>query len=196
MKTYIKKDHKGFYVIFPDEIDAEYWAGHIGSTLEDFYNNKWVLLSDEQVAFHEEHPGASIAQVFNMELPVEPERTLEQAKFEKKEQINQYDRSDNVNSFTINGQDMWLTVSERQQIATQISANEAVGRENMTRWFNEVEFTFPIATWKQMLVALEVYAGDALNVTEAHKAAVDALDSIEDVDNYDYTADYPAKLNF
>lgn len=196
MKTYIWKTHKGYYVEFPEEIDEQYWAGQIGTTYQDFLDGKWVLLSDEQVAFHEEHPEANVAQVFNMELPVEPERTLEQAKFEKKEQINQYDRSNSVNSFTINGQQMWLTVQERQQIATQISANEAVGRENMTRWFNEVEFTFPIATWKQMLVALEVYAGDALNVTESHKAAVDALDSIEAVDNYDYTADYPAKLNF
>ena len=196
MKTYIWKTHKGYYVEFPEEIDEQYWAGQIGTTYEDFLNGKWVLLSDEQVAFHNEHKYASIREVLNMQLNPTPERTLEQAKFEKKEQIDQYDRSDNVNSFTINGQDMWLTVSERQQIATQISANEAIGRENMTRWFNETEFTFPIATWKQMLVALEVYAGDALNVTEAHKAAVDALNTIEDVDNYDYTIGYPAKLVF
>ena len=196
MKTYIWKTHKGYYVEFPEEIDEQYWAGQIGTTYEDFLNGKWVLLSDEQVAFHNEHKYASIREVLNMQLDPTPERTLEQAKLEKKEQINQYDRSDNVNSFTINGQDMWLTVSERQQIATQISANEAIGRENMTRWFNETEFTFPIATWKQMLVALEVYAGDALNVTEAHKAAVDALNTIEDVDNYDYTIGYPAKLVF
>lgn len=196
MKTYIKKDHKGYYIIFPEEIDAEYWAGHIGSTLEDFYNNKWVLLSDEQVAFHEEHPYASIREVFNMQTNIVPERTLEQAKFEKKQRIEEYDNSDAVNSFTINGNQMWLTVDQRQQIGTQISANEAVGRENMTRWFNEIEFTFPISTWKQMLTALEVYAGDALNVTEAHKAAVDSLTTIEAVDSYDYTASYPSKLIF
>ena len=89
---------------------------------------------------------------------------------------------------------MWLNVEERQQLATQISANEAIGRESMTRWFNGVSFTFPIAQWKQMLVALEVYAGDALNVTEAHKAAVNALTTVADVEAYDYTANYPEKL--
>ena len=93
-------------------------------------------------------------------------RTLEEAKQEKIDEIDAYDKSDNVNSFSINGQDMWLTVEEREQIASQISANEAVGRENMTRWFGGVSYTFPIATWKQMLIALEVYAGDALNITE------------------------------
>lgn len=47
-----------------------------------------------------------------------------------------------------------------------------------------------------MLVALEVYAGDALNVTESHKAAVNALETIEEVDNFDITTGYPDKLSF
>jgi hypothetical protein len=36
----------------------------------------------------------------------------------------------------------------------------------MTRWYDGISFTFPITNWKQMLVALEVYAGDAKNTTE------------------------------
>jgi hypothetical protein len=91
---------------------------------------------------------------------------------------------------------MWLTVDERQQIATQISANEAVGRTEMTRWFGGQSFTFPLTAWKQMLVALEVYAGDALNVTEGHRAAINALDSIEAVEDYNFEVNYPSKLSF
>lgn len=125
-----------------------------------------------------------------------PAELLERAKQEKIAELEAYDQSDAVDSFTINGQSMWLTVEERQQIATQISANEAVGRDNMTRWFGGHSFTFPLATWKQMLVALEVYAGDAINVTEAHKAAIEALDTIEDIEAYDFTANYPTKLSF
>ena len=123
-------------------------------------------------------------------------KTLEQAKREKIMEIERYNSSDAVNSFFIGEQRMWLTVEERQQIATQISANETAGRNNMTRWYGGQSFTFPLATWKQMLVALEVYAGDALNVTEAHKAAVNGLDTVEAVDVYDITADYPEKLAF
>lgn len=196
MKTYIWKNIRGYYVEYPEEIDANYWEGQIGETFQDFLDGKWVLLSDEQVAFHNEHPNASVSQVLSMELPVEPVRTIEQAKAEKKAQIDNFDSSNAVNSFSINGNDMWLSVEERQQIATQINANEAAGRENMTRWFNGISFTFPLNTWKQMLTALEIYAGDALNVTESHKASVDALDSIEAVDSYDYTVGYPTKLVF
>ena len=129
-------------------------------------------------------------------VPPTPADLLERAKQMKVAEISAYDRSDHVNVFYLNGMAMWLTVSERQQIATQISASEAVGRETMSRWFGGHEFTFPLSTWKQMLVALEVYAGDAINVTEAHKAAVEALESVEAVEAYDITQGYPAIPSF
>jgi len=125
-----------------------------------------------------------------------PEQLLERAKQEKLMALDAYDQSEEVNSFEIGGQTMWLNVEERQQIATQISANEAVGRETMTRWFGGQSFTFPLTVWKQMLTALEVYAGDALNVTEGHKAAIEALSSVEDIEGYDLTEGYPEKLSF
>ena len=125
-----------------------------------------------------------------------PEELLERAKNGKLSQIDAYNDSPEVNTFTIGGNEMWLSVTERQQIATQISANEAMGRETMTKWYNGIEFTYPLAQWKQMLVVLEVYAGDALNVTEAHKSAVKALTTIEEIEDFDITAGYPEKINF
>ena len=192
---YIKKDIAGHFVDFADPLSAEEY-NNLGETWEDYVDNKWVLLNDEQKAFYEANSNASVKEVWDMELTPPHVRTLGEAKREKIREIENYDSSEAVNSFTIGNQTMWLTVSERQQLATQISSNEAIGRETMTRWFGGQEFTFPLATWKQMLVALEVYAGDALNVTEAHKAAVNALETIEEVDNFDITAGYPEKLSF
>ena len=192
---YIKKSIAKHFVDFAEPLSAEEY-NNLGETLEDYADNKWVLLNDEQKAFYEANPNASVKEVWDMELIPPHVRTLDEAKNEKIMQIEEYDRSEAVNSFTIGGQTMWLTVSERQQLATQISSNEAIGRDTMTRWFNDHEFTYPIASWKQMLVALEVYAGDALNVTEAHKAAVNALETIEEVDNFDITTGYPDKLSF
>ena len=125
-----------------------------------------------------------------------PEQLLDRAKQEKLMALDAYDQSEEVNSFEIGGHTMWLNVEERQQIATQISANEAVGRETMTRWFGGQSFTFPLTIWKQMLTALEVYAGDALNITEGHRAAIEALSSVGDIEGYDFTEGYPEKLSF
>jgi len=47
-----------------------------------------------------------------------------------------------------------------------------------------------------MLAAVEVYAADALNVTESHKAAINALTTIKDIEDYDFTTGYPEKLEF
>ena len=192
---YIKKSIAKHFVDFAEPLKAEEY-NNLGETWEDYADNKWVLLNDEQKAFYEANPDATVKEVWDMELIPPHVRTLDEAKNEKIMQIEEYDRSEAVNSFTISGQTMWLTVSERQQLATQISSNEAIGRDTMTRWFNGHEFTYPIASWKQMLVALEVYAGDALNVTESHKAAVNVLETIEAVDNFDITAGYPDKLSF
>ena len=111
-------------------------------------------------------------------------------------QIDNYDKSSAVNTFYLGTLPMWLNVSERQQLATQISANEAIGRDSMTKWFGGIEFAFPIDAWKQMLVALEVYAGDALNVTEMHKSEVAAIEDTDEAIAYDFTQGYPDKLVF
>lgn len=124
------------------------------------------------------------------------EEKLKKAISEKLIALNSYDQSDAVNSFTMGGKSMWLSVSERQQIATQINASEAVGRTEMTRWFGGIGYTFTLAQWKQMLAAVEIYAGDALNVTEAHKAAIKDLKTVAAVEAYDFTEGYPEKLAF
>lgn len=193
--VYIKLSIPMKFVSFEEPLSEDEY-NNIGSTWQDYLDNKWVLLSDEQVAFHEEHPEATVKEVWDMQMTPPVPRTLEDAKEEKIRLIEDYDQSDAVNSFTIGNMTMWLSVEERERIATQISANEAIGRIEMTRWFNGMAFTFTLTQWKQMLVALEVYAGDALNVTESHKAAVNALTTIEEVDTYDYMAGYPEKLIF
>lgn len=124
------------------------------------------------------------------------EELLAQAKSQKLAQIDAYDSSDAVNSFTLGGASMWLDAPTRQQLRISIEAYQAQGAEQVTKWFGGHEFTFPVALWLAMLNALEVYAAEALNVTEAHKAAVMALDAIEAVEQYDITTGYPVKIEF
>ena len=120
---------------------------------------------------------------------------LELARGNKLMAIEDYDQSDNVNQFFLGGVPMWLDAPTRQQLRISIEAYQATGADTVTKWFGGQQFTFPTSAWLQMLNALEVYAAEALNVTEAHKAAVMAMDNVEDIENYDITAGYPEKLN-
>ena len=201
MKTYIRKSIKGYYIDFPEEIDAEYWAGKIGSTYEDFLDNKWILLSDEQIAFHTEHPHASVSQVISMTLPEPHARTLEEAKMEKIYQIEEYDRSDNVNSFTAilgenNTIEHWLTPDQRANYKNSVDAAKLVGLDELHPVFNGIQLTLPTQMAEMALAQIQLYADRCYIVTETHKAEVNALDSIDAIDNYDITQDYPEKLVF
>ena len=120
---------------------------------------------------------------------------LGDAKRAKLMDINVYDQSDNVNIFYLAGQPLWLDAQTRQTLRTSIEAYQAANSQTVTKWFGGQEYTFPTTLWLTMLNALEVYAAEALNVTESHKAAVLALNDIEDVEGYDYTAGYPTVLN-
>ena len=123
-----------------------------------------------------------------------PEELLARAKAEKIAELEEYDANE-VNSFSVNGKDMWLDHDVRQQLRISLDALSQAGRETVTKWFDGVEYTYPIDVWYYMLGQVEVYASDALNVTESHKAAINALESIEDVEAYQFTG-YPEKLSF
>lgn len=134
-------------------------------------------------------------QEFQEPEPTEAE-LLAQAIENKLVEIDNYDKSASVNSFKIGNKNLWLDAALRQQLRTSIEAYKAMGKETASKWFDGVEYTFPVDTWLQMLNALEVYAAEALNATESHKVAVKELTTIQEVEEYDITSDYPEKLVF
>lgn len=126
----------------------------------------------------------------------QPERTLEDAKREKIEAINGYDTSDDVNGFYINGSLFWLSKADRVGLMNSTNILKAAGRTATSLWYNGIELDVSCDALIAMLSQLEIYALDCYCVTEQHKAAVEALESIASVDAYDITAGYPAKLTF
>lgn len=150
-------------------------------------NRRYVSPSEEIILLAGYHPYT----------PPEPteEQLLEMEKSKKINEIEQYDASDEVNQFYLVGQPMWLDASTRQTLRISIESYRDMGYENVTKWFNGQRFTFSVKAWLSMLNALEVYAAEALNVTESHIAEVAAMTDINSVKNYDYTTEYPEKLN-
>lgn len=124
--------------------------------------------------------------------PTEAE-LLEKAKAKKIDEISEFDSSANVNAFTVNGIPMWLNHDQRSRLKASI---EVCTEPMMTKYFGGVAFTYPVEVWQQMLNAVELYADTCQTVTEAHKAAVNSLNSVADVEAFDITTGYPEKLAF
>ena len=112
------------------------------------------------------------------------------------EKILRHDSSPAVNSFTLAGTRMWLDKATRVGLANSINIEKAAGKETTTLWFDGVQYGIPVDSALQMLAALELYALDCYNVTQAHIAAVRLLDDMEALEGYDYTSGYPEKLVF
>ena len=130
---------------------------------------------------------------FGIESPISK---LDQAKKEIIRKIDEYDTSVKVNSFKLNGVDVWLSKDTRVGLMNSISIEKAAGKEQSVLWFNSICVTINCDSAIQMLSALELYALDCYNTTAEHKVNVQNLSSIEEVHNYDYTQGYPSKLEF
>ena len=124
------------------------------------------------------------------------DNALDVIKEEAIEQITDYDQSEDVNSFTLQGKQMWLPKETRVGLVNSVTIEKNASKETTVLWFGGERYELPVDTALQMLSALELYALECYNVTAAHKAAVNALESVEDVVAYDYTQGYPEKLNF
>ena len=133
-----------------------------------------------------------IAQMADLlgEDPIEPMRTA------LLHNVETYDTSDAVNSFTLQGKQMWLPKETRVGLVNSVTIEKNAGKETTILWFDGAKYELPVDTALQMLSALELYALDCYNVTAAHKADIEALTTVEDVVAYDYESDYPEKLNF
>ena len=125
-----------------------------------------------------------------------PEQLLQRAKSAKIAELEAYDSSDEVNSFSVNGVSMWVPADKRAVLRISIEAYKALGAESITKVWEGQEYTFPVADWDTMLNQVEVYASECFNQTQRHAAAINALDTVEAVNEYDFTQGYPEKLVF
>lgn len=188
---YLKRDSGFTELTF--KLDENYITG---STYEDYLLNKWVLLSDEQLDFRDKHPGATPREIINMiEPPTPPEPSISDIKSRKISEVTQYDLSPNINSFYLNGMQVWLDKDTRVGLMNSINIEKAAGRSETVLWLNNINLTINCDMAIKMLSALELYALACYNKTAEHKNTISNLETIQEVNDYDYTIGYPEKLN-
>ena len=170
-----------------------------GKPLVRVYFNKSVEEREDYSFTTDEEREAKTLKVYHADFIQRVsffDNTLDVIKEEAIEQITEYDQSEDVNSFTLQGKTMWLPKETRVGLVNSVTIEKNAGKETTVLWFGGERYELPVDTALQMLSALELYALECYNVTAAHKAAVNALESVEDVVAYDYTQGYPEKLNF
>jgi hypothetical protein len=131
------------------------------------------------------------------------EELLKRAKQRKKLEIQRYDKSSEVNEFFVSGVSLWLEKNDRSGLMLRFESELADGETYTTLWGNGMQFPLPLVDENgnkgvafKMLYTLERYASACYDNTQSHLSVVDKLETIEEVESYDFKVGYPKKLNF
>lgn len=124
-----------------------------------------------------------------------PENKLQKAIDAKVAEIKAYDNSEAVNSFSLNGMSAWINREDRIGTRRAIELDITNGLTESEIWLNGFKLVVNCQLALKLLDAVGHYAYQAYNATQAHIFAVKHLASVEEVEKYDYTTNYPPKLN-
>lgn len=129
-----------------------------------------------------------------------PAELLERAKQQKIAELEAYDASDAVNGFIIRteGGDIteWLDTYKRNNAFRAIESAKKLGDESISFAIGDIPLTLTVTTAEIYLARVEKYAVTCTNVTATHKAAINSLATVKEVEDYNYKVDYPEKLIF
>ena len=172
-------------------------------------NKVLVLLNEQQIAEQlggsvkagDSHAVERIAYQYDCywltiptTAPHDATAVLAAAKTSMLAEITAYDASSSVNSFLLNGMEVWLDKATRVGLMNSTTIAKSMGQEKTNLWLGSYQLEVDCDKAIQLLSALEMYALECFNVTAAHKKAVSELDNIEEVLTYDYKSGYPEIL--
>lgn len=124
-----------------------------------------------------------------------PEELLQEAIESKKREIEAYDSSEAVNSFKLNGVSVWINREDRIGTRRAIELDVESGRTESEIWLNGFRLVVNCQLAMKLLDMVGHYAYKAYNVTQAHLHEVQQLESVKEVEKYDYRKGYPEKLD-
>lgn len=179
-----------------DQYKQQYSLGniivyHIGTTFNSEQNTyECYECTVPSSVFNEDEIKASFSEFLTKIKAMQ----LKQAKADKIAEITAYDTSSSVNGFMLNGVLVWLDKATRVGLMNSTTIAKAAGQKTTTLWLKGIKLVVDCDKAIQLLSALEMYALKCFNVTASHKAAVNELTTIEEVEVYDYKTGYPKML--
>lgn len=208
--TYITKENKLTYIGLNDLLDPS--CNDIGESYLDFLAGKWVLLSADQVQFKEEHPDATVEEVFNMKLVEKVDEDiavneLARAKSDKLEAIYQQDSQSNKFFISVISEgkevansEFWMDKDLRNSLLNvTLPALQQNGDTTTRLWSNTIPPTsieVPIDWALNCIPVVEIYAKKTYDVMQGNIAKVYAAKTVDEINSIDVESGYPPYITF
>lgn len=153
----------------------------------------WAEITEAQKANYDKQLETYNASLINTDVV---DSSLTEAIEKKLQEIDVYDNSDAVNSFTFNGITLWFSAETRAGFKNSIESASLLGETTISIPTTAGVINLPLNDAKIMLAKIQRYADACYLVTMQHKQEVAKLTNITDVEAYDITKGYPDKLTF
>lgn len=163
---------------------------YINKQTNEVYNGRFIKVGKAYII----NPLEQVLLNNGYEKEEVAEDELQAAIDAKVSEIKEYDSSDAVNSFSLNGLSVWINREDRIGTRRAIELDIANGQTDSEIWLNGFKLVVNSQLALRLLDAVGHYAYKAYNVTQEHIAAVKGLQSVEAVQGYDYKKGYPDKL--
>lgn len=188
-----------------------------GMTLEDYENDAYIPLSEEQEQFHHEHPDATPSDCWNMVLTPVPEQpvpppvpapdALAASRWQKLHEIAEQDTFSNKffvsvtqGGVEVANQELWIDKDLRNSLySITLPALLSDGETKTRLWTTVVPrqpIEVPIAWAMGKLPLLEIYAKRTYDLRASNEAAAYAATTEDELAQIDPKAGYPHFLTF
>ena len=213
--TYITKKNKLTYIGLNDLLDPS--CNDIGESYLDFLAGKWVLLSEDQVLFKEEHPDATIREVLDMKISdKEPEQSqaevievevFNRAKDRKLDEIRAQDSQSNKFFISVISEgkevansEFWMDKDLRNSLLNvTLPALQQNGDTTTKLWSNTIppkSIDVPIDWALNCIPVVEIYAKKTYDMTQGNIAKVYAAKTVDEINSIDVESGYPPYITF
>lgn len=174
MKKYSKLINNELVIKTANEIQIQFNGFILKNPSEgNILDDGWSLYSQEQ-------------EDIDLEIAAKKELIIQK--------IYDYDLSSNVNVFYKNNIAMWLDKTTRVSLKLRFELELKNGKNNTVLWYNGTPYEITIEEGLNMLEALEMYAIQCYDVTQMHINNVRHINTISDLENYNYQTGYPQVL--
>lgn len=213
--TYITKKNKLTYIGLNDLLDPS--SNDVGDSYLDFLAGKWVLLSEDQVLFKEEHPDATIREVLDMKISEkEPEpsqddviesEVFNRAKDRKLDEIRAHDSQSNKFFISVisegkevTNSELWMDKDLRNSLLNvTLPALQQNGDTTTRLWSDTIppkSIDVPIEWALNCIPIVEVYAKKTYDVMQGNIAKVYAAKTVDEINSIDVESGYPPYITF
>ena len=110
--------------------------------------------------------------------------------------IENYDISDNVDAFLINGRKHWMPKPVRESLVMTLREFEKAGIQSFPFELDGNAHELPCIALSGMVTEVEVYATQCMAVTKRHLAVIETLATESELMEYDFTVGYHGMPNF